>query len=129
MRKLLQNMLVLAGIIMIAASCQYKFIVEPVIPPVDPEDTVNPISFSMEIEPIFGNASCTDCHNTGGTKPDLSTGNSYNSITTLGFVDTDDPESSIIYVKPLPSGSHYKKYSSSEAALVLGWIQQGAKNN
>jgi len=126
MKKLIKKCLVLAGVITIAASCQYKFIVEPVVPPPDPEDT---ISFSLQIEPVFTNTDCISCHTTGQTKHDLTSGNAYNSISSMSLTDTDDPESSIIYVKPHPSGSHYKKYSSSDAALVLQWIEQGAKNN
>ena len=116
----------MAGIITIAASCQYKFIVEPVVPPPDPEDT---ISFSLQIEPIYTNTGCIGCHTAGQQKPDLTTGNAFNSISSMGLTNTDDPESSIIYVKPNPSGSHYLKYSSSDAAFVLQWIEQGAKNN
>ena len=126
MRNILKNFLILAGIITIAASCQYKFIVEPVVPPPDPGDT---ISFSEQIEPIFTDIDCVACHKAGQTKPDLTTGNAYNSIITMNLANTDDPESSIIYVKPLPTGDHYKKYSSSEAAFVLQWIDQGALNN
>lgn len=129
MKKIILQTLAVLAVIIAVSSCQYKFIVEPTIPPVDPGDTTNPISFSAEIEPIFTNTNCTDCHGTGGTKPDLTTGNAYNSINTMGLADTADPESSIIYVKPNPNGNHYKKYSSSDAALILGWISQGAKNN
>jgi len=125
MKKLLCNLLVLAGIITFAASCQYKFIVEPVVPPPDPEDT---ISFSQEIVPIFSEQGCTGCHN-GSQSPDLTPDNSYNSITSTGLVDTNDPPASKIYYYPLPDGSHYKKYTSSQAALILVWIEQGALDN
>jgi len=126
MKKFLRNLLVLAGIVAFATSCQYKFIVEPVTPPPNPGDT---ISFKTQIEPIFTDNSCTACHNGSQQNPDLRTGNAYNSITSMGLVNTDDPESSILYVHPSPNGNHYVKYSTSQAALVLQWIQQGAKNN
>ena len=125
MKKMLRNILVLAGIITIAASCQYKFIVEPVVPPPDPEDT---ISFSQEIVPIFDIQGCTGCHN-GSQSPDLTPDNAYNSIIGAGIVDTDDPPSSKIYFYPLPDGSHYKKYTTSQGAVILVWIEQGALNN
>jgi hypothetical protein len=112
--------------IVFATSCQYKFIVEPVVPPPDPGDTVY---YSQEIEPIYGTQGCTGCHNTGGTQPDLSEGNSYSSITGMGLVDEGDPEASKIYYYPLPDGSHFAKYTSAQAALILGWIEQGANDN
>lgn len=125
MKKLLTTGIFLAAIIMFMNSCEYKYIVEPVIPPPDPTDT---IKFSMEIEPIFTDNGCIACH-PGFHSPDLSTGNSYNSITSLGLVNTDEPEISIIYVKPDPAGNHSAKYNSSQSALVLQWIQQGALDN
>lgn len=125
MKNVLRNVLVLSAIILITASCQYKFIVEPVVPPPNPEDT---ISFSLQIEPIFTDIGCVDCH-PSFHKPDLTPGNAYNSITSEGLVDTTNPEQSILYVHPSPSGDHYKKYTSADAALVLQWITQGAKNN
>lgn len=130
MRKIILNVLVLVAIILFAASCQYKFIVEPVIPPPDPDDTtVAKVSFSGEVEPIFTNLNCIACHKSGGQKPNLVTGAAYNSIMSLGLADTTDPSSSIIYQKPLPSGDHYIKYTSANANTVLLWIQQGALNN
>ena len=126
MRNLLQNMIVIFAIILLATSCQYKFIVEPVVPPPDPTDT---ISFSQQIIPIFDEQGCTGCHNTGGQQPDLTTDNAYNSITGTGLVNSDDPPMSKIYYYPLPDGSHYAKYTSSQAALVLQWIEQGAHDN
>jgi hypothetical protein len=107
-------------------SCQYKFIVEPVTPPPNPEDT---ISFTKQIEPIFTANNCIACHDGKQQNPDLRTGNAYNSIISMGLVDTNDPESSILYVHPSPDGNHYVKLSAGQAALVLQWIQQGAKNN
>ena len=126
MRNILQNMIVIFAIILLATSCQYKFIVEPVVPPPDPEDT---ISFSQQIVPIFDEQGCTGCHNTGGQQPDLTADNAYNSITGMGLVNTDDPPMSKIYYYPLPDGSHFAKYTSSQAALVLQWIEQGAHDN
>ena len=126
MRNLLQSLIAIFAIILLATSCQYKFIVEPVVPPPDPEDT---ISFSQQIVPIFDEQGCTGCHNTGGQQPDLTADNAYNSITGMGLVNTDDPPMSRIYYYPLPDGSHYAKYTSAQAALVLQWIEQGGLDN
>lgn len=130
MNKLIQNLMVVIAIIALTTACQYKFIVEPTIPPPDPGDTTLPkVSFSGKVEPIFTNLGCTACHKAGQQKPNLETGAAYSSIMTLNLADTTDPESSIIYQKPLPSGSHFVKYKSSDANTVLLWIQQGALNN
>jgi len=126
MNKLLFTGIVLACFMLVVASCQYKFIVEPVVPPPDPEDT---ISFSQQIVPVFDEQGCTGCHNTGGQQPDLTPDNAYNSITNMGLVNTGDPVASKIYYYPLPDGSHFAKYTSAQAALVLQWIEQGALDN
>ena len=126
MNKIILQTLAVFAIIVFASSCQYKFIVEPVIPPPNPEDT---ISFSQEIAPIFSEQGCTGCHNTGGQAPDLTADNAYNSIMSMNLVDTDDPVASKIYYYPLPDGNHYAKYTSTQATLVLAWIEQGALDN
>jgi len=126
MKKIVLQTLAVLAIVLVASSCQYKWIVEPVIPPPDPEDT---ISFSQEIEPIWADQGCTGCHNGGSTQPDLRADYAYNSITSLGLVDTADPEASTIYYYPLPDGNHYVKYTSAQAVLVLAWIEQGALDN
>ena len=128
MKILLQATAVLI-IIVIAASCQYKFIVEPEVPPPDPEDTV---SFSLDVLPIFNdNNNCTGCHNTGGTPPDLTPDNAYDQITSMGLVDLATPEESKIYKVPHPDdpGHAWKKYTNSQAATVLMWVEEGAKDN
>ena len=82
--------------------------------------------------PIFTEGdNCTSCHNTGGTPPDLSANNAYNSIISSGLVNTDDPQSSTIYddVQPQTSTHSWKKYTTEESVLILTWITQGAENN
>ena len=112
------------------SSCQYDNIVEPVIPPPNPTDT---ISFVNQVEPIYNNNSnCTACHNTGGQHPDLTTGNAYNSITSMGLVNLSNPETSVIYWFPNLDNSSdhtWEKYTDVQAQLVLQWIKQGALNN
>lgn len=130
MKKIIVQTLAVLAVIIIASSCQYKFTVEPTITPPDPGDTTLPkVSFSTEVQPIFDDRNCTGCHKPGQTKPDLTAPNAYNSIMSMGLADTTDPESSIIYQKPLPSGSHFAKYTSANANTVLIWIGQGALNN
>jgi len=131
MSNLIKNLIGIVAIILVVYSCQYKFIVEPAPPPPQPGDTV---SFSLELVPIWnGDDNCVACHTTGGQKPDLTPDNAYSSIMgTPGVVNTADPESSLLYLNPLPSNTSnhtWKKYKAGEADLVLLWIKQGAKNN
>lgn len=125
MNKLLLNGIVMALIMIVIASCQYKFIVEPVPTPPDPEDT---ISFAEQIVPIWSDQGCTACHN-GGQNPDLTPGNAYNSIMGTGMVDLENPSLSKIYAYPAPDGNHYVKYTAPQSLLILTWIEQGALDN
>ncbi len=129
MRKLIEKLIGVVTIILVVSSCQYKFIVEPEPPP--PGDT---ISFKNDLLPIWNDGDyCTACHTTGGQKPDLTPDNAYNSIMGMsGVVVTSDPPSSLIYLFPSPSNTKdhtWKKYKSGDDAIVLKWIEQGAKNN
>ncbi len=115
-------MLVLKG-------CIYDWVVPPEVP--DIPDEVE-ISFVNEILPIFttGN-NCTACHRAGGTSPDLSEANAYNSINSAKYINLAQPEESLIYKVPAPNSSthRHKVFSGQQAALILAWIKQGAKNN
>ncbi|MBZ5857223.1 hypothetical protein [Flavihumibacter profundi] len=97
------------------------------------EEITRPVSFTADIIPIF-NSSCSlsGCHTTGGKSPDLTAANAYNSLMNGGYVNTADPESSVIYLwmtgkksTPMPPSGINKDYNS----LMLAWIKQGAKNN
>lgn len=103
-------------------SCQYEFI------EIDEPDPNVPVKFSEDILPIFSANNCTACHRTGGTSPDLSMANAYNSIVPA-LINTSNPEASRIYTVPAPSSSHGARYSLAQASLVLTWIRQGAENN
>lgn len=103
-------------------SCEYEFV------EVDQPDPNVEVKFSEMILPIFSNNNCTACHGTGGTSPDLTADNAYNSIYP-DLVNIDNPGASAIYTVPAPSSNHSAKYSPSQAALLLAWIEQGALNN
>ena len=108
-------------------ACSYDFIVKEELAPVDP--TVD-ILFATQIAPIFANG-CISCHKAGGQAPDLSAATAYANIKSMNLVSTATPATSLIYTYPSPTTTihTWKKYSASEAQLVLTWIQQGAKNN
>lgn len=112
----------LAGFIF--CSCEYEWIT--------PEKTPIPdnVSFSADVMPIFSNGCNVGvCHGAGGTAPDLSEGNAYNSLTTGGFVDLDTPEASIIYTS-LTTGSMEPYVSNAgDPDIILAWIKQGALDN
>lgn len=118
--------LIVAGIA--ASSCTYDFIKEDTNP-------INPgtqVSFSQQISPIFNNNNnCISCHKPGATSPDFTAPNTYTSIMNSNIVNLAEPASSPLYAVPSPTtGSHaWKKYTATQAQLILLWIQQGAKNN
>lgn len=96
-------------------------------------EVTRPVNFSTDILPIFNN-SCgiSGCHVSGGKSPDLTTANAYNSLVNGNYINTNAPESSVLYQwmtgkksTPMPVGGINKDYN----ALVLAWIKQGAQNN
>lgn len=85
-----------------------------------------PVLFSTQIQPIF-DANCISCHS--GQIPILKAGQSHASLTD-GYVNMTNYEASTIYVKTKeghPGGS--KVLTPTQQALLLKWIEEGAKNN
>lgn len=103
------------------SSCTY-YENDPV--PVEVPDTVY---FDTNVLPIF-DARCdnTGCHATGGIAPDLTGPNAYNSLIVFGYVDTDFPKQSQLYLKMISSGTMAKYTLPGDADIVLKWIEQGA---
>jgi len=98
---------------------------------------VTPISFSSDIQPIF-NTDCnkSGCHDGNNYDPNLTAGNSYDALFNTGDIDTTNAANSKIYIrityptsnsKFMPKGG--SPLANSEISKILGWIQQGAKNN
>lgn len=118
-------LLVIVAAVM-AGSCMYDWEIPEEIPDIDPNEE---ISFSEEILPIFNSGNnCTACHN-GSQIPDLREDNAYSSLNSTRYINKTSPEESRIYAVPHPDGNHYKKYTGTQAVLILAWIEQGAKNN
>ena len=103
-------------------SCQWHII--------EPADlgVIENVSFANDLETTF-DTKCGSCHSSG-TK-NFTTGNVYESLINGGFVNTTDPESSIIYTK-MKDDKHPSEggtFSDSELLYLLTWIQEGANDN
>jgi hypothetical protein len=97
------------------------------------DEITRPISFVADVVPVF-NSSCnmSGCHSSGGKAPDLSSANAWSSLLGSGYISTDDPQSSTLYLwmsgkkgTPMPVSGINKEYN----AVILAWIKQGALNN
>ncbi|MEN9685755.1 MAG: hypothetical protein RLZZ28_1541 [Bacteroidota bacterium] len=97
-------------------------------------DITTEMSYAKDIQPIF-DKSCavSGCHLTGGKAPDLTTANSYKSLTLGNYVKAGDPDNSLLMlwltgkknpVMPIGSGP-----DAAINAKIYAWIKQGAKNN
>jgi hypothetical protein len=105
-------------------SCKYDYILPEEVGP------ISDVKFSTQVAPIFSTEDkCTSCHKAGATSPDLTAANAFAEIS--GLINTTTPEESIIYAYPSPNTNTHtrKKYTAVEAATILQWIKEGAKNN
>jgi len=98
--------------------------------PLPNDDIPEEPSFSEDLIPFF-ETSCAyaGCHNTGGIPPDLTEDFAYASLTTGGYIDTDNPPQSLLYTKIAEGGSMEQYSTSRDTQMVLKWIEQGAQNN
>jgi len=110
--------------------CIYDFVAPEDAGPDDPTDSTKVISFATQIQPAFTDH-CVLCHKTGKTAPDLIEGKAYNAINNSKYINTASPAQSLIYRRSSAAGGFagHPTLPSAQAALLLGWIQQGAKNN
>ena len=107
--------------ILFLSSCTSDTLVPEVI------DPGKQVSFSSDIQPIF-NANCVRCHS-GSTAPELREGKSYSSLISGNYINKTTPDQSILYLEMAPNGGMSSYSNSSDAQLVLLWIQQGANEN
>lgn len=120
------NALKILGFIMVSmlvlnTGCYYDTILPPVV---DQE-----VSYSNDMQPFF-NAKCVACHTAGSGVPlALDEGDSYDNLINGGYINTDDPSASSLYVKITPGQSMEQYATDTERALTLAWIEQGALNN
>ena len=102
---------------------------------VNSAEITTPVSFATDVQPLFTkNCSISGCHNSGGTKPDLSVDKAYNSLINGSYVNLGTPESSEVYLwltgkraVAMPAGAASNPSNINQ--YVLAWIKQGAKNN
>ncbi len=93
-----------------------------------PEQPEGEISYSQDMQPFF-DASCLDCHKSGAVPPNLEASVSYGELIFGDYIDTTDPEKSLLYTK-IDIGGTMEQYATDlERAMTLKWIEQGAKNN
>ncbi len=120
--------LILALVALLFSGCKYDFVLPEKVPVID--NGGEPISFKTQIAPIFSSGDkCTSCHKSGGLgTPDFSNASTVYSLIVPKLVNTTTPASSTLYVNA-SSGAHYAKVSATQAALILQWIKEGAKNN
>jgi len=118
-----KKLLLIIGLVILGiTSCEYKYI-DPIVVEL-PDD---PVSFAEQVEPIFQDK-CATCHSS--TNPILTEGDAYDNLINGNYVDTLAPESSVLYEKVEeghPGGS--SALNATQLALILKWIQEGAKNN
>ena len=122
--KIYIRFLFIAGILLTGLySCTYETIESK-----EPEVPEN-VSFGIDVIPIF-NSSCnaSGCHSKGGIPPDLSEQNAYTSLIFFGYVDTDIPDQSKLYLK-ITTGTMKEFATDQDRAIILRWIEQGALDN
>ena len=90
--------------------------------PADANPPAAEVSFEQQIHPVLV-AKCGACHGAAWGSPNVNT--SYQAA--LLEVETSTPTNSDLYERGNGGGGHAKVFSDAEAALVLQWIQQGAK--
>lgn len=92
------------------------------------------VSFNDDVLPILV-SHCESCHQIGKVFPDLilSSEKAYNQLLFDGvnapYVNTSDPEASILYFKLKKDMPQFGLLSASKIAIILKWIQDGAENN
>jgi hypothetical protein len=124
----MKRVLILFGLILtlglFLTSC-YKDVILPEAA-VDPDGTPQFVSFSADLAPLF-NTSCalSGCHVDGGHKPYMITDISYLQIVNGGFINTDLPKTSILYIQ-INGDMREHIPSAKDRQKVYDWIRNGA---
>ena len=119
------SLVILTGVLF--TGC-YKDIIVPDLAS-DPDGPPQPVSFSTELAPVFNtNCAIAGCHVSGAHKPYMTTDVSYQQIVNGGFVDTNFPKQSTLYIMINGEMGQYIP-STSDRQKVYDWIRNGAPNN
>ena len=119
MRRLI--MILTGSMILILSGCTKYEIPAPECP----DNLPTNVSFAGDVQAIF-DGKCVVCHG-GGQAPDLSPGWAYDELMDGDYIDTEFPCSSVLYEVFL--GTHGGRASDDEILTILGWIDEGAKDN
>lgn len=119
-----RNLLILGVIIILCmvSSCEYAQ-----REPLDPNSLPEEVSFSEHLLPLF-EAKCAICHE-GSQPPDLTVDYAYSDLSGGNYINTESPESSLLYEEITGNGSMAPYANDYDRALVLKWIEQGAHEN
>lgn len=118
----------LSILVLVTLSGCYKDVILPDIA-IDPDGPPQAVSFSTDLAPIF-DASCTDvgCHVSGSRKPYLTIDMSYQQLVSGGYVNTEIPKQSSLYIFINGEMREYMP-SAADRQKVYDWIRNGAPNN
>jgi hypothetical protein len=127
----MKRVLMFLGLLMSAGiyltSC-YKDVILPETS-VDPEGPPQAVSFKTQLAPLFNtNCAVAGCHVAGAHKPYMDLDVSYQQIINGGFVDTNVPKASILYIQVNGEMREHIPIAS-DRQRVYDWIRNGAPNN
>lgn len=118
-----KSLLFILGLLLfIFTSCEYK-IIEPIVVELPDE----PVLFEEQVELFLIDKCGSSCH--AQQIPVLTKGSAYDNLIDGGYINTDNPSESELYIK-VNSGHHSSNpLSPEEMAYLLKWIEEGAINN
>ncbi len=108
-------------LLLFTTGCYYD---QVYVPPAAPPEGV--ISYATDVQTIWDTKGCLNCHNTGATAPILTSDVSYANLVP-DKVDLANPAQSAVYT--VLSGFMRGSVTAEDEAIILEWIEQGAKNN
>lgn len=124
MKRLISILPILAAATILAVSCGKDY-----FPPVELSEDQE-VSFANEIIPVFTRSCVEGCH-PGQHALNLKEGSAYDQLVEGNYVDTLQPDKSVLYTRVAPGGNMPpgSKLPPIEIQKILLWIKQGAKNN
>jgi hypothetical protein len=126
--KNLKYLLPLITAITLFTSCSKEYVIPEPIEVVDPNEPIDSVYYSVDIQPFFDAKCNSSCHNPAML--DLRSSASYNELIAGGYIDIALPTNSLLYTKINTGGSMNSfGVTSTEITNVRKWIEQGALNN